>query len=160
LLERLYNNVNAENGETENATIETPRKTPQTRSHNNNPTTPSYNININGAHTGCDGINETWNFKAKATKGSSWLAVVQSFPSELTSGSAPNCSSWDWENNLYIQMKNMFDSDQGCSGNLVTNPSTSYSLNCQTPISGMWIVKITADYEFHQVTGYTFVVLL
>jgi len=159
VLERLFNNVNDENGETENATVETKRPTPQNRSHNN-PTTPNYNIFINGVHKGCDNANETWNFKAAATKGSPLLSIVQSFPSELTSGSAPNCSSWDWENNVYLQFRNMFNSDQGCTSNSITSPSTSYTLNCQTPISGLWIVKIAADYEFHQVTGYTFVILL
>lgn len=158
LLERLFNNVNDENDDTENATIEAPRHAPQTRSYNN-PTTPSYNIFINGAHKGCDGINETWNFKAAADRGDSRITVMQSFPSQLTTGNAPNCSSWDWQNNLYLHFEDIFVSDRKCMGNLITNPSTSYSIMCGEPLEGFWVVKLTADYEFHQVTGFTYVVL-
>lgn len=159
LLERLFNNVHAENDDIKEATtVNTQRHAPNPRSYNN-PTTPNYNIFINGVHNGCDNANETWNFKGAATNGSSRLSIVQSFPSELTTGSAPYCASWDWENNVYLQLRNVFNSDEGCHANLITNPSTSYSLNCQTPISGLWIVEVTADYEFHQVTGYTYVVL-
>ncbi len=118
------------------------------------------NFNINGVHKGCDNANETWNYKGTMTTGSGWVSIQQNFPSQLTSGSAPNCSSWDWQSNVYLEIRDLFDSDKGCQGNLITSPVTSYWVNCQTPIQGLWIVKVTADYEFNQVSGYTIVGVL
>lgn len=118
------------------------------------------NFNINGSHKGCDDANETWNFKGTMTGGSSWVSIQQAFPIQLTSGIAPSCSSWNWENNVYLEMRDLFDTDKGCRGNLITAPVTSYSVNCQTPIQGLWIVKVTADYEFNQVSGFTIVGVL
>ena len=40
---------------------------------------------------------------------------------------------------------------------LITAPVTSYWVNCQTPISGFWVVEIIADYELFDQTGYTYV---
>jgi len=112
---------------------------------------------INGSHKGCDDINETWNYRGTMTSGSGWVSIEQNYPSQLTSGSAPDCSSWDWESNVYLEMRDLFNLDNGCQGNLITAPVTSYWINCQTPIQGFWIVKVTANYEFNQVSGFTLI---
>ncbi len=57
-------------------------------------------------------------------------------------------------------MEDALNGNKGCKSNIITNPVTSYWMNCETPLQGFWVIKITADYEFHQVSGYTYLFLI
>lgn len=151
LLEELFNN--GHDPETSNeATIHSVGDSdPQPRFGGNS------NFYMNGKHVGCDEFNETWNFHGTVRIGFPVFSVEQSFPAELTSGSSPGCISSEWERNVYLTLTDTFDTSTGCHANIITDPQTSYSLDCQTPIEGFWVARVTADYEGQQVSGYTLV---
>lgn len=158
ILAKLYNNVK-DDIEINTATYSTQEISTESKKYADSKYASSKStFNINGKHMGCNGVNETYNFKASVYAGSSWLSVQQGFPSKLTSGSGTNCVSYDWEKNLYIKFAdtNPFN-NKGCETNLITDPVTSYSLNCGVSLNGFWVAEIVTDYEGNKkITGYTY----
>ncbi|MDE0090759.1 MAG: hypothetical protein OXP12_05335 [Thaumarchaeota archaeon] len=109
-------------------------------------------FNLYGKNKGCDGANELWHYKVDYD-GNIGLRVDQSFPSELTSGDSPYCEEHDWESNVYLDIRNIFD-ETGCHANLEVEPVDKYPLNCVT-LGGIYVVSVTADYDGRQTSSWT-----
>lgn len=109
-------------------------------------------FNLYGKNKGCDGANETWHYKVDYD-GNIGLRVDQWFPSELTSGDSPYCEEHDWESNVYLDIRNIFD-ETGCHANLEVEPVDKYPLNCAT-LGGIYVVSVTADYDGRQTSAWT-----
>ncbi|QLH05976.1 hypothetical protein [Nitrosopumilus ureiphilus] len=117
-------------------------------------------FNINIVRSGCDGGAETANYKGTLTNGFSTIPIQQSFPSIVTSGTSPNCNTFHWQNNVFLNIQHTGDGS-GCVGNLITNPTTSYTILCGTIKAGLYVVYVNADYEANQdMGGYTLVAVI
>ena len=114
------------------------------------------NFSIEGDHLGCDGQIESWSYEGVLRNGRNLILISQDFPDELTDGVPTECSIIGWTNNIHLAMQPAFFGE-GCQGNLVTNSTANYALNCQTNISGLWIVGITFHYDTYTETKYTYV---
>lgn len=109
-------------------------------------------FNMYGVNKGCDDANETWNYEVDYN-GNTGLRVDQWFPSMLTSGDSPNCEEYDWESNVYLDMRNVWDGS-GCHANLDVPPVSKYLLECAT-LGGFYIVSVTADYDDRQTSSWS-----
>ena len=151
LLKKLMDNVSH---------VETVDTTNEDVSNSNQAQTASagsqYNINI--VKKGCNGANQTANIAGVMTNGNSWFTMYHAYPSSLSVGSSPNCTGDNWANNHYVKAKDVF-TGVGCQANLNTANIASYSLNCQTPIAGFWVVEVRGDYGTTSMSGYTYVVV-
>lgn len=109
-------------------------------------------FNMYGVNKGCDDANETWNYEVDYN-GNTGLRVDQWFPSMLTSGDSPNCEEHDWESNVYLGTRNVWDGS-GCHANLDVPPVSKYPLECAT-LGGFYIVSVTADYDGRQTSSWS-----
>ena len=112
-------------------------------------------ITVDGVYTGCNGSNVTWNFAAQTYSSSTWWNVNHYFPNAVSVGSSPNCTGANWDNNLYIESKEIIG-ERGCHTNLTVGAISSYWLNCQHIMNGLIVTEIKADYEGYpeEITGY------
>ena len=104
-----------------------------------------------GVNKGCDNANETWSYEVDYD-GNISLYVDQWFPSMLTSGDSPNCEGHSWGNNVYLDIRNIWDSS-GCHANLDVPLVSKYFLQCAT-LGGFYIVSVTADYDGRQTSSW------
>ncbi len=115
--------------------------------------------NINGVENGCNGQNLAWNVAGVMTPGSQWFTMSHYYPPALSIGTDPNCYDDDWDSLHYVKAKDVFSSN-GCEGYLITSNQASYSLNCQTPINGLWVVEVRGYYDSQHTSGYTYVAVI
>ena len=112
-------------------------------------------ITVDGIYKGCNGSKPNWNFAAKTYSSSTWWNVKHYFPSSISVGTSPNCSGSDWDNNLYVESREIIG-EKGCHANLIVSSVSSYWLNCQHIMNGLIVTKVKVDYEDHpkKITGY------
>lgn len=112
-------------------------------------------ITVDGIYTGCNGSGVNWNFAAQTYSSSTWWNVNHYFPNAISVGTSPNCTGANWDNNLYIESKELL-SGKGCHTNLTVGAISSYWLNCKHIMDGIVLSEIKADYVGYptEITGY------
>lgn len=114
------------------------------------------NFVIEGIHLGCDDFPETWSYQGMMGPGETIIFIEQNFPDKFTNGTDENCDEMLWQDNMQLKIQPAFFGE-GCYGDLVTSPTTSYVLSCGITTSGLWIVGITFAYHDYTETHYTYV---
>ena len=112
-------------------------------------------ITVDGVYTGCNGSGVNWNFAAQTYSSSTWWNVNHYFPNSISVGTSPNCTGANWNNNLYIESKEIIG-EKGCHTNLTVGAISSYWLDCQHIMNGLVVSEIKADYDGYpqEITGY------